>query len=146
MTSIRESAGKGSIRLSESIGAHIFYVVAVAAFAAALPPGAYVSVGAGVIGAIGILAMWRYGWGMLHFVRALIFRKSVFPRQRKAADEAVKRDPPNTFLLVTTFRIDSAVTTRVYRAAFEAALAAPGKATVVASIVEAGDQRLLMSR
>ncbi|WP_246811982.1 glycosyltransferase [Microvirga sp.] len=145
VTSIRESAGNGSIRLSESIGAHILYVVAVAAFAAALPPGAYVSVGAGVIGAIGILAMWRYGWGMLHFVRALIFRKSVFPRQRKAADEAVKHDPPNTFLLVTTFRIDSAVTTRVYRAAFEAALAAPGKATVVASIVEAGDQRLIKS-
>jgi mannuronan synthase len=145
VTSIRESAGNGSIRLSESIGAHILYVVAVAAFAAALPPGAYVSVGAGVIGAIGMLAMWRYGWGLLHFVRALVFRKSVFPRQRLAADEVVKHDPPNTFLLVTTFRIDSAVTTRVYRAAFEAALSAPGRATVVASIVEAGDQRLIKS-
>ncbi len=87
--------------------------------------------------------MWRYGWGFLHFVRALVFRRVVFPRQRKAADAVVKQDPPNAFLLVTTFRIDSAVTTRVYKAAFEAALAAPGKATVVASVVETGDQRLI---
>ncbi|MBM6578753.1 glycosyltransferase [Microvirga sp. BT689] len=145
VTSIRESAGNGSVRLSETVGAHILYVVAVAALAAALPLEAYGSVGTGIIGAVGILAMWRYGWGLLHFVRALVFRKMIFPRQRKAADAAIRLDPPHAYLLVTTFRIDSIVTTRVYRAAFEAALAAPGKATIVASIVETGDQRLIKS-
>jgi glycosyltransferase Alg8 len=144
VTRIKESAGNASsVRLSESVGAHVLYVVAVAAFAAALPKEAYGAVSAGVIGTIGFLAMWRYGWGLLHFIRALIYRRSVFPRMRQASDAVVEQDPPHAYLLVTTFRIDSAVTTRVYKAAFKAALAAPGKATIVASVVEAGDQRLV---
>ena len=144
MISIKESAGKSrNDRLSESIGAHVLYVVAVAAFAAAIPPQAYGAVSAGVLGTIGFLAMWRYGWGFFHFIRALLFRKVVFPRMRRSADRAVEQNPPNAFLLVTTFRIDSAVTMRVYKAACEAALAAPGKVTIVASVVEAGDQRLI---
>jgi glycosyltransferase Alg8 len=146
VTFIKESAGNNSSnRLSESVGAHVLYVVAVAAFAAALPPQAYGAVSAGVVGTIGFLAIWRYGWGFLHFIRALVFRKMVFPRMREAADAAVRQEPPNAFLLVTTFRIDSAVSARVYRAVFAAALAAPGKVTVVASVVEAGDQRLIKS-
>lgn len=100
-------------------------------------------VGGGFIGAVGFLAIWRYGWGLLHFIRALVYRKHVFPQMRRAADRLAAAEPPHAYLLVTTFRIDAAVTARVYRAAFEAALAAPGKATVVASLVEAGDQRLV---
>ncbi|MFO1350174.1 MAG: glycosyltransferase [Gammaproteobacteria bacterium] len=44
---------------------------------------------------------------------------------------------------MTSFRIDSATTIRVYRAAFEAAKNSGGTATVVASIVEMADQRLI---
>ncbi len=146
MTSIRESAGSsGGVRFSETLGAHVLYVIALAAFAVALPAQAYGLASRGVVGAIGLLALWRYGWGCLHFIRALIFRRIVFPRQRKNADAAVHDDPPGAYLLVTSFRIDSAVTRRVYQAAFEAALAAPGRATVVASLVEAGDERLIKS-
>lgn len=144
MTSIRESVGNpSSARLSESVWAHLLYVIAIVAFAAELPTEAYGMVGGGFIGAVGFLAIWRYGWGFLHFIRALIYRMRVFPRMRRIADELVAAEAPNTYLLVTTFRIDTAVTARVYKAAFEAALAAPGKVTVVASLVEAGDQRLV---
>lgn len=144
MISIRESAGNlGSDRLSESVWAHLLYIVAVAAFAAELPAEAYGMIGGGFIGTVGFLAIWRYGWGLLHFIRALIYRKRIFPRMRETADALFAQESPNAYLLVTTFRIDSAVTTRVYKAAFEAALAAPGKVTVVASIVETGDQRLV---
>jgi len=144
VTSIRESAGSSSgIRLSESVWAHLLYVVAVAAFAAALPAEAYSVIGGGFIGAVGILAIWRYGWGLLHFIRALIYRVKVFPRMREVADSLIAQETPHAYLLVTTFRIDSAVTIRVYKAAFEAALAAPGRVTVVASVVETADQRLV---
>jgi glycosyltransferase Alg8 len=102
-------------------------------------------IGGGFIGTIGILAIWRYGWGLLHFVRALVYRMKVFPRMRETANALIAQEAPNAYLLVTTFRIDSAVTTRVYKAAFEAALAAPGNVTVVASIVETADQRLVKS-
>jgi glycosyltransferase Alg8 len=125
------------------VWAHLLYVAGVAAFAAALPAEAYRVIGGGFIGAVGILAVWRYGWGLLHFVRALVYRIKVFPRMRKTADTLIAQEVPNAYLLITTFRIDSAVTTRVYKAAFEAALAAPGRVTVVASIVETADQRLV---
>jgi glycosyltransferase Alg8 len=50
VTFIKESAGNNSsARLSESVGAHVLYVVAVAAFAAALPPQAYGAVSASAI-------------------------------------------------------------------------------------------------
>jgi glycosyltransferase Alg8 len=117
--------------------------VAVAAFAAELPSEAYGMVGGGFIGTVGFLAIWRYGWGFFHFARALVYRMKVFPRMREHVDKLISEEAPNAYFLVTTFRIDSAVTLRVYKAAFEAALAAPGKVTVVASIVEAGDQRLV---
>ncbi len=100
-------------------------------------------IGGGFIGTVGMLALWRYGWGILHFVRALVYRLKVFPHMRRTADALIGQEAPNAYLLVTTFRIDSAVTTRVYKAVFEAALSAPGKVTVVASIVETGDQRLV---
>lgn len=100
-------------------------------------------IGGGFIGTVGFLAIWRYGWGFLHFTRALVYRMRVFPHMRKAADEMIAQEAPNAYLLVTTFRIDTAVTTRVYKAAFEAALAAPGKVTIVASLVETSDQRLV---
>jgi glycosyltransferase Alg8 len=142
--SIRESAGNSSnVQLSETVWAHLLYVAAVAAFAATLPAEAFVMVGGGFIGTIGLLAVWRYGWGLLHFVRALIYRLKVFPHMRTTADAFIAQEAPNAYLLITTFRIDNAVTTRVYKAAFEAALAAPGRVTVVASIVETGDQRLV---
>jgi glycosyltransferase Alg8 len=144
VTSIRESAGNpSSARLSESVWGHLLYVVAVATFAIELPAEAYGMIGGGFIGAVGFLAIWRYGWGFLHFIRALIYRKRVFPKMRRIADELVAAEAQHAYLLVTTFRIDTAVTARVYKAAFEAALEAPGKATVVASLVEAGDQRLV---
>ncbi|MEZ0169728.1 glycosyltransferase [Microvirga sp. TS319] len=131
------------MRLSETIWAHLLYVVAVVAFAVALPAESYRMIGGGIIGAFGLLAIWRYGWGLVHFIRALVYRLKVFPRMRASADAFIARDAPDAYLLVTTFRIDSAVTTRVYRAVFEAAMAAPGRVTVVASIVEAADQRLV---
>ncbi len=144
MSSIRESAGNtGSVRLSESVWGHLLYVVIVVAFAIEMPSEAYGMIGGGFIGAVGFLAIWRYGWGSLHFIRALVYRKRVFPKMRRIADELVGTQDSHAYLLVTTFRIDTAVTARVYKAAFDAALAAPGRATVVASLVEAGDQRLV---
>jgi mannuronan synthase len=142
--SIREYAGSTSnARLSESMWAHLLYVAAVATFAVELPAQVYGMIGGGFIGTIGILAIWRYGWGLLHFIRALVYRLKVFPHMRSDADARIVQEVPNAYLLVTTFRIDAAVTTRVYKAVFKAALAAPGNVTVIASIVEAADQRLV---
>ncbi|WP_181702179.1 glycosyltransferase [Chthonobacter albigriseus] len=139
MANTRASAGKAL----ESAWAHAAYVLFVAALALALPENAFHAEEKGVLLAVGLIGMWRYGWGILHFVRSIWFRTITFPAMRREAIARSAAAPGHAFLLITSFRIDANTTMRVYRAAFEAALAAPAGATVVASIVEMGDQRII---
>ncbi len=133
---------------SETIEAHLLYIAVVLCVAFVTPLDSLASAHSGALFGLGFLAVWRYGWGLTHFVRSNIYRSVVFPKMRKAADAAMQTSPGqqpdlHVFLLVTSFRIDGDTTAAVYRAAFEAAKRAPGGATVVASIVEMGDQRLI---
>ncbi len=94
--------------------------------------------------ALGVLAIWRYGWALTHFTRSLIYRKIVFPSWRKKATEmgdAAK--PDHVFLLLTTFRIGTDVTIRTYRAAIADAIACGAPTTLVTSIVEMSEERLV---
>jgi glycosyltransferase Alg8 len=127
---------------TETWWAHVLYVLAVAAVAIFIHPEALSGVGTGAIAVVGIIGIWRYSWALLHFARSLVYRRVVYPRMRERAI-AGAGDPPHAYLLVTSFRIPSETTARVYAAAFRAALAAPGGATVVASIVEMSDERLV---
>lgn len=123
---------------------HIIYILAVVAVAIALPENVLEQKAGDVVIAVGLIGIWRYSWGLLHYVRSLIFRFIAFPKIRRRAAAAVAQTGyGHAYLMITSFRIDAQTTARVYRAAFEAALAAPGGATVVASIVESGDHRLI---
>ncbi|NJN46779.1 MAG: glycosyltransferase family 2 protein [Candidatus Competibacteraceae bacterium] len=123
---------------------HLLYVLALVAAALSLPAEAWTRLDSGLLLPIGIIGLWRYGWGLLHFLRAQIYRRWVFPRMRRAADQiGTTEPPPEAFLLVTSFRIDSATCGRVYHATFEAAKHSGCPTTVVASIVEMADQRLI---
>lgn len=94
--------------------------------------------------AIGVLGLWRYSWAGLHFLRALIYRDLVFPRWRRQAQRLALGQPkPNVYILLTSFRIDAETTRRVYSAAIQEAIAYGAPTTIVASIVEMGDQRLI---
>jgi glycosyltransferase Alg8 len=80
----------------------------------------------------------------VHFARAAIYRKLVFPRLR--SDAEVHGDalmPPHIYLLVTSFRIHSDTTLEVFRSAIKEAAACGIPATIVASIVELGDEILI---
>jgi glycosyltransferase Alg8 len=138
MATTRASAG----RPLESAWAHAAYLTGLAALVLALPETVFDAEHRSAVLAVGLIGLWRYGWGLTHFVRAMWFRRVAFPAQRRRA-EAARAAIGHAYLLVTSFRIDANTTARVYRAAFEAALAAPAGATVVASIVEMGDQRLI---
>lgn len=106
-----------------------------------------------IVGAVGI---WRYGWGAVHVVRSLIYRRIVFPQWRQRADRLARRlaadngeDPvpaahcPHVFFVITSYRIRSETTAVVYRAAIREAERWPGLVTIVASLVEPGDERLV---
>lgn len=132
--------------LSETPLAHVIFILGVAVFATSLPEQAYAIIDSRTGLVIGVIGVWRYGWGVLHFLRSVVYRARVYPRlKRKVMAEWSKesRQQPHAYFLVTSFRIPTATTIEVYRAAFAAAKAAPGSATVVASIVEMADQRLI---
>lgn len=138
-----------NVEWSETNIAHILYITFISLMIVAAPKNELFT-DRGIFFGIGILALWRYSWGFLHFARSNIYRRVVFPRLRREADRhtALAKEGgrvPDAFLIVTSFRIDGDTTAKVYRAAFKAALNAPGRATVVASIVEMGDQRLVRS-
>lgn len=127
---------------SASPAAHVLMVLGIAVAATSLPSQAYAIIDSKTGLAIGLIGAWRYGWGILHFLRGIIYRSFVYPRMQRTA-QANKRDGFASYLLVTSFRIPTETTIDVYRAAFAAALKAPGPATVVASIVDLSDQRII---
>jgi len=127
---------------SQSPAAHFLMVVAIATLATSLPSQAYAIIDSKTGLAIGVIGAWRYGWGILHFVRSIVYRAWTFPRLRREA-MGKRREGFASYFLVTSFRIPTETTIEVYRAAFAAALQAPGPATVVASIVDLSDQRII---
>jgi glycosyltransferase Alg8 len=93
---------------------------------------------------IGILAVWRYSWGLIHFCRSLIYRKVVFPDLRAQADAGGDHlMPPHVYLLLTSFRIHSETSIRVYGSTIREAVKSGIPTTIVASIVEASDESLI---
>ena len=110
---------------------------------------------------IGVIGVWRYGWAMVHFVRAQYYKRSFFPRLRRraeamaavavdqgeaAADEMGTAEPtgaPDLYILVTSFRLRAEITAVVFKAAFAEACRYPGQVTVVAALVEMADQRFI---
>lgn len=122
---------------------HMLYLLAASAIAISVPSSAF-SGGAGVFLTLGVIGLWRYGWALVNFTRAHIYIRSAYPRRRAAAERGYRdRRPAHAYLLSTTYRIDPAITSRVYRSILEAARRSRGGATVVASVVDAADERLI---
>lgn len=99
----------------------------------------------GTVLVIGTLGIWRYSWAMINFSRALYFKLRVYPRWRKARhtrfDQSTARH--HCYFMVTSFMVDQDVTLPVYRSIFRAAMAARDGATIVASVVDGMDDRLI---
>lgn len=125
--------------------AHALYVLTAAAIASAVPASAF-SGGAGVFLTLGVIGLWRYSWALVNFVRAHLYIRLTYPRQRMAAAALYQgRRPAHAFFLATSYKIDAEVSARVYRSIFAAARESRGGATVVASVVDVADERLIRS-
>ncbi len=94
--------------------------------------------------AIGLVGVWRYTVRAIHFVRAMWFLNVRFPRLRRRADAlGASAMPSHVYILATSFRIDALTTAAVYRAIIDEAIDCGCPVTIVASIVELGDQLLI---
>jgi glycosyltransferase Alg8 len=135
---------EGGARRSSGIAGFAVYTLCLIAAAALLQNASIVPISAQLAAIIGILAVWRYSWGLVHFFRSLIYRRIAFPDLRKLTDAGGEGlMPPHIYLLLTSFRINAETSLRVYGAAIREATACGIPATIVASIVEAADEQLI---
>ena len=122
---------------------HALYLLTASAIAVSVPSSAF-SGGAGVFLTLGVVGLWRYGWALVNFTRAHLYIRSAYPRRRAAAERRyLDRRPAHAYFLTTTYKIDPAISARVYRSIFDASRRSPGGATIVASVVDAADERLI---
>lgn len=123
---------------------HVAYLSVMVLLALSVPVAA-LGDARGALIVLGVIGAWRYGWAATNMARAVIYLKIVYPRRRSRAQAAYAAQPvqAHAFFLTTTYKIDTDVTLRVYQSIFRAAAASPGGATVVASVVDSADLRLI---
>ncbi|MBU2972670.1 glycosyltransferase family 2 protein [Pseudoalteromonas sp. C2R02] len=123
---------------------HLMLIMILLALAVSLPWTYFDSTSDKFIFIIGFVAIWRYGWAIQHFVRALIYLKIKFKRLRQqeqnSGDEYI---PIHVFLLITSFRIETETSITVYRSIIKEAINNGVDTTIIASLVETSDERLV---
>ena len=123
---------------------HAFYILVLLAFGLVLPESYFDDGADNYLFVIGIIATWRYLWAFQHFVRAVIFIYFKFPYLRwKVNKGGDALNPEHVFLIVTSFRVDSFITAKVYRSLVYDAIDCGVPTTIIASVVEHSDVRLM---
>ncbi len=141
----REAASHDRLTLADdpAVG-WLLYLVLLAGLSALLPATVFTPGHADFLFLIGAVGLWRYSLGITHFLRGMIFLHFVFPDARRRADALGPAGlPSKAYFLVTSFRIDSHTSAAVYRSVIAEARTCGCPATVVASIVELSDERLI---
>ncbi|MET3900449.1 glycosyltransferase Alg8 [Devosia sp. UYZn731] len=125
---------------------HAVYILVCLGIALSIPGGVLGAHGALVI-TLGAVGAWRYLWAATNFVRAQIYSRWAYPRWRGEAEQAYAQQESraHAYFLVTSYKVEQAISMRVYRSVFAAAARSEGGATVVASVVDIADERLIRS-
>lgn len=94
---------------------------------------------------IGFLGMWRYSWALTNFTRAILYRRIFYPIWKKKHFRKFERSGVRShcYFMITTYKVDNDTTMMVYRRLFEAAANARDGATIVASVVDGKDERMI---
>ncbi|WP_178108326.1 MULTISPECIES: glycosyltransferase [unclassified Pseudomonas] len=93
---------------------------------------------------IGTLGMWRYGNAIVHYLRGMYFLHWKFPRMRRQVERLGDAAlPSHMFMVVTSFRIPTMTTFKVYQSVFQEVQRLKVPCTVIASIVEKGDETFI---
>ena len=123
---------------------HVAYLAACIALALAVYDRTFTGA-EGAIVTLGVIGLWRYSWGAINFVRAVTYIRGRYPRQRRQAEAAyaARSVPAHAYFMVTTFKIEPGITSRVYASIFDAAARSRGGATIVASVVDGADLRVI---
>ena len=83
----------------------------------------------------GTIAVWRYSWGLVHFVRATLYLRVVFPRLNRCAVKAyLSRAIGEVYGIVCSFGTPEEEFRTTYTAVIANCLEAGIPATIVASV------------
>lgn len=122
----------------------VLYIFVLILYGLALPRELFDPYQKKLIFILGIVAIYRYTWFFLNNIRAYIYKKVKFKRIRELEKRSGEEiDPDHLFILITTFRISTSVTVKVYREAIKDAIASGYDTTIIASIVEVAEERLI---
>ena len=125
----------------EGLAGFLVYTVLLMVLVSFLPDASLDPASQQFILVVGTLALWRYTWGALHFVRSLVYRHYTFPRLRARAEANIENlMPSHMYLLITSFRIEAVTSVKVFGAAVREAIECGVPTTIVASIVEMADE------
>ncbi len=135
---------EGFLAFLREVAEWLLLIACIGALALLLPHYSLTPGEAHFIIGVGLVGIWRYALRALHFARAMWFLHVSYPRLSERADKAGDAaSPSHVYFLATSFRIDALTTGRVYRAIIEEAIECGYPTTIVASIVEYGDQALI---
>ncbi len=127
-----------------NIVGHILFLIVLGSFAIMVPTVLWDPEAAEFILLLGVIAIWRYAWWGVNWTRSLIYNKISFPRIRKQIEDLGDDClPSHVYLLVTSFRIGSETTRRVYDSVFAEAVNYGNPVTIVVSIVERCDEVMI---
>jgi len=122
----------------------LIYILVVLIFAFLIPYKEFDPYARQLIFFLGAVGIWRYTWFMINITRSLIYRKIKFKKIREAEQKSGDElDPEHVFILITTFRIGTSVSVEVYRAAIKEAINSGYDVTLIASVVEMSEERLV---
>ncbi len=94
---------------------------------------------------LGFLGAWRYSWAVLNFTRAIIYRRLVYPVRKRRLFKRFRDEKTisHAYFMVTSYLVPTETTVIVYKALFNAAANGKDGATIVASVVDGADERLI---
>lgn len=130
-----------------------FYALALTALALHAPAAIWSPEARAFLVVIGTVGAWRWSWGFVHLARSLWYRRRVFARWRRAVERLAAHAAddtgrlrllgPEAFVVVTSYRIRSETTAAMLRAAVAEAIDCGLRVTIVVSLVEPADARLV---
>lgn len=108
-----------------------------------LPPAFFIPTDSAFIVGFGVLGLWRYSWWGLQAMRALWYRRVVFPRLRARVDRTALPPASHVYGIVMSYKIEPTVLWAVYEALLRELVSYGRPATVIASVTHVSDVDLM---
>ncbi len=126
---------------------HFAYIAVIILLVTAVPKGTLgnLAESQATLVVVGIIGFWRYCWSTLNFIRAIIYRRMIWPLRKRRVHKRYHDSGiiSHAYFMVTTYLVETETTVMVYNRLFAAAANSRGGSTVVASVVYGADERLI---